>query len=58
VAKKLRNYAIAFVIAFLVVLLAGHFIVELAWGESALLAAFLAAIGVGGYWWREEGLGA
>ncbi len=56
-AKKLRNYAIAFVVVFIVVLLAGHFIVELAWGESALLSAFLAVIGVGGYWWKEEGLG-
>ena len=55
--KKLRNYLIAFVIVFLIVLLAGYFFVDLAWGESALLAVFLAVIGVGGYWWKEEGLG-
>jgi len=55
--KKLRNYLIAFVVTFLIVLLVGYFFVELAWGEAALLSVFLTAIGVGMYWWREEGWG-
>ncbi len=55
--KKLRNYLIAFVVAFVILLLGGYFFVKLAWGESALLAVFLAVISVGSYWWREEGLG-
>jgi hypothetical protein len=56
-SKKIRNYLIAIAIVFLVVLLGGYFFVELAWGEAALLSAFLTVIGVGGYWWKEEGLG-
>ena len=56
-SKKIRNYLIAAVIVFLVVLLVGGFFVGLTWGEAAILAAFLTAIGVGGYWWRDEGLG-
>ena len=56
-SKTLRNYLIAAVIVFLVVLLGGYFFINLTWGESATLAAFLTAIGVGGYWWREYGLG-
>ncbi len=55
--KKLRAYLLAFVIIFLLLWLGGYFFVELAWGESALLTTFLAVIGVGGYWWKEEGLG-
>ena len=55
--KKIRNYLIAMAIVFLVVLLVGYFFVKLAWGESALLAAFLTVVGVGGFWWKEEGLG-
>jgi len=56
-SKKIRNYLIAIVIVFLVVLLTGSFFVDLTWAESALLAAFLTVIGVGSYWWRDEGLG-
>ena len=56
-SKTLRNYLIAIVIVFLVVLLVGYFFVALTWGESAMLAAFLTVIAVGGYWWREVGLG-
>jgi hypothetical protein len=48
---------IAFVIVFVLLLLGGYFFVNLAWGEAALLAVFLAVIGVGGYWWKEKGLG-
>ena len=55
--KKLRNYLIAFALTFLVLLLIGYFFVDFTWGESAFLSAFLTAIGVGTYWWREEGLG-
>lgn len=55
--EKVRNYLIAIVIVFLIVLLAGYFFVDLAWGESAFLAGFLTVVGVGGYWWKEEGLG-
>ena len=56
-SKKIRNYLIAIAIVFLVVLLTGAFFVDLTWAESALLAAFLTVIGVGSYWWRDEGLG-
>jgi hypothetical protein len=56
-SKKIRNYLVAIVVVFLVILLLGYFFVDLAWGESALLSAFLTVIGVGGYWWKEEGLG-
>jgi hypothetical protein len=56
-SKKLRNYLIAIVIVFITVLLVGYFFVDLAWGESALLSAFLMVIGVSSYWWKEEGLG-
>ena len=38
--KKLRNYLIAFVIIFVLLLLGGYSFVKLAWGESALLAVF------------------
>ena len=55
--SKLRNYLIAFVVTFFVVLLVGYFFVDFAWGDAALLSAFLTVIGVGAYWWREEGLG-
>ena len=55
--KKLRNYLIAIVVTFLIVLLVGYFFVDFTWGESALLSAFLTVIGVGGYWWKEEGWG-
>jgi O-antigen/teichoic acid export membrane protein len=55
--QKIRNYLIAIVLVFLIVLLVGYFFVDLTWGESALLSAFLTAIGVGSYWWKEEGLG-
>jgi hypothetical protein len=57
ISKKIRNYLIAIVVVFLFVLLVGYFFVDLTWGESALLSAFLTVIGVGSYWWREEGLG-
>ena len=56
-SKKIRNYLIAIVITFLIVLLISYFLVELAWGDAALLSAFLTVVGVGSYWWREEGLG-
>ena len=56
-SKTIRNYLIAAVIVFLVVLLVSFFFIALTWSESAMLAAFLTVIGVGSYWWREEGLG-
>jgi hypothetical protein len=56
-SKKLRNYLIATVAAFLVVLFVGVIWIDFTWGESAMLSALLTVVGVGGYWWREEGLG-
>jgi hypothetical protein len=56
-SKTVRNYLIAIVAVFLVVLLVGYFFVDLKVGESALLSAFLTFVGVGGYWWKQEGLG-
>ena len=55
--KKLRNYLIAIVVVFLVVLFVGVLWIDFTWGESAMLSAFLTVIGVGAYWWREEGFG-
>jgi len=56
-SKKIRNYLIAIAVVFLLILLANYFFVELTWSESAFLSAFLTVIGVGSYWWKEEGLG-
>ena len=56
-SKTLRNYLIAAVVIFVVALVVGVIGVQLTWGESAMLAAFLAVIGVGSYWWKYEGFG-
>ena len=56
-SKKLRNYLIAIVVVFVIVFLVGVIWIDFTWSESALLSAFLTVIGVGSYWWREEGLG-
>ena len=56
-SKKLRNYLIAIVVVFLIILLVGYFFVDFTWGEAAFLSAFLTVIGVGSYWWKEEGWG-
>lgn len=55
----LRNhpYLVAFAIVFLLLFLIGIFGIDATLGESLLGAAALSAIGVGGYWWKEEGLG-
>jgi hypothetical protein len=55
--KKIAGYLLAAVIVFLVVLLAGVLWMHLKWSESGFLSAFLTIVGVGGYWWKEEGLG-
>ena len=55
--KKLLIYLGAFARIFVIILLVSVFAIQLTWGEGALLSVFLAAIGVGTYWWREEGLG-
>jgi len=39
---------------FLLILFVGVLFIDFSWSESALLSAFLTAIGVGGYWWKEE----
>ncbi|MBK8823689.1 MAG: hypothetical protein IPN58_14120 [Anaerolineales bacterium] len=54
---KIRNYLIAIVVVFLTVLFSSYFLADLTWDEAALFSAFLTVIGVGSYWWREEGLG-
>ncbi|MGC1374598.1 MAG: hypothetical protein WA821_00120 [Anaerolineales bacterium] len=56
-SKKLRNYLIAAVIIFVAALVVGVIGVQLTWGESAMLAAFLTVIGIGSYWWKYEGFG-
>ncbi len=53
--KLLRNYLIAFLVVFVILLLVKIFYVRLAWGDAAILAAFLAVLGVGSHWWMEEG---
>lgn len=55
--KKTGIYLIAAVVVFLIVLMVGVFGMQLTWGESALLAAVVTIMGVGGYWWKDEGLG-
>jgi heme O synthase-like polyprenyltransferase len=56
-SKTLRNYLIAAVVVFVVALVVGVIGVQLTWGESAMLAAFLTVIGIGSYWWKYEGFG-
>jgi len=50
-------YLVSFVILFLLIFLIGIFGVDATVGESLLGAAALSAIGVGGFWWKEVGLG-
>ena len=52
--KKLFMYFIAAIVIFMIVLFVGVFGVKLTWGESALLSAFLTAVGVVSYWRKEE----
>jgi hypothetical protein len=55
----IRNhpYLVSFIIVFLLVFLLGVFALDFSWSESLFGAAVIAAVGVGGYWWKDEGLG-
>ena len=55
----IRNhpYLVSFIIVFLLVFLLGIFALDFSWSESLFGATAISAIGVGGYWWKEEGLG-
>jgi hypothetical protein len=55
--KKILTYLIVALGIFLLILFVGVLFIDFSWSESALLSAFLTIIGVGGYWWKEEGLG-
>ena len=50
-------YIIAGVIVFWIVYAIGFFALDFTFGESLLLSGVIAVVGVGGYWWKEVGLG-
>lgn len=51
-------YIVGYFIAFLILFFIGIFALEdVAWGEALLGAAVLSGVGVGGVWWKQEGLG-
>lgn len=53
--KILKNkYVIAWVIVFALLTLIGIFALDTSWWESGLYSAILSAVGVGGFWWKEE----
>jgi hypothetical protein len=55
----LRNhpYLVAYLIAFLILFFVGVLALKTSWIESLLGSAVLSAVGVGGVWWKQEGLG-
>jgi hypothetical protein len=57
--KIIRNhpYIVSYIIVFLILFFIGIFALDTTWSESLLGSAVLSAIGVGGYWWKQEGLG-
>lgn len=56
IASK-HPYILAFIIVFLLLFLIGIFALEATLSEALLASAALSAVGVGGYWWKEVGLG-
>ena len=50
-------YIVSYIIVFLILFFIGIFALDTTWSESLLGSAVLSAIGVGGYWWKQEGLG-
>ncbi|MGE5777305.1 MAG: hypothetical protein ACM33V_13855 [Chloroflexota bacterium] len=51
-------YIVGYFITFLILFFIGIFALEdVSWAESLLGAAVLSAMGVGGIWWKYEGLG-
>ena len=57
--KIIRNhtYIVSYIIVFLIMFFIGIFALDTTWSESLFGSAVLSAIGVGGYWWKQEGLG-
>jgi hypothetical protein len=55
----IRNhpYIVSYIVVFLLLFFIGIFALEATWSESLFGAAVLSAVGVGGYWWKEVGLG-
>ena len=55
----IRNhpYIISFVVLVLILFFIFFIPLEVSFGESLFGAVSLSAIGVGGYWWKEVGLG-
>ena len=55
----IRNhpYIISFVVLVLILFFIFFIPLEFSFGESLFGAVSLSAIGVGGYWWKEVGLG-
>lgn|GEM_PF-1682488 len=50
-------YVISFIFVFLILFFIGVFALDFSWSESLFGAAALSAVGVGGIWWKQEGLG-
>lgn len=54
---RAHPYIVSFCIVFLILLFVGVFALNFTWSESLFASAALSAIGVGGFWWKWEGLG-
>ncbi len=54
---RAHPYIFSFCIVFLILLFVGVFALNFTWSESLIGSAALSAIGVGIFWWKEEGLG-
>lgn len=50
-------YLVSFVIVFMLLFAIGIFALDVSWSEALIGSAALSAIGVGGFWWKEVGLG-
>jgi len=54
---RTHPYLVSFCIVFLILFFIGVFALSVTWSEALFGSAALSAIGVGGFWWKEEGLG-
>jgi len=49
-------YLDSFIIAFLLLFFIGIFALDATWSEALIGSAVISAVGVGGIWWKQEGL--
>jgi Kef-type K+ transport system membrane component KefB len=54
---RAHPYIVSFCIVFLILLFVGVFALDFTWSESIFASAALSVIGVGSFWWKEEGFG-